>query len=66
MKKNVFNKVAFTLLMVSALCAMTGSAFAAGVDDLTAFVGIVSPRYATIKKFHAELAISSSGQRPAK
>lgn len=62
MKKNVVNKVAFTLVMLSLLCAVTGTAFAAGADDFAASVGIVSPRYATIRRFYADLTISSSGQ----
>lgn len=62
MKKNVVNRVVFTLVMVAALCSVTGSAFAVGTDDLTASAEILSPRYATIRKFSVELTISSSGQ----
>lgn len=62
MKKNVVNRVAFTLVMVAALYAVTGNAFATGVKDLAASVGIVSPRYATIRSLSADLAISSAGR----
>nr|WP_325214039.1 hypothetical protein [uncultured Oscillibacter sp.] len=62
MKKRVFNRVVFALVMVAALCSMIGSVFAAGTDDLMASAELVSPRYATIKRFSADLAISSSGQ----
>ena len=61
MKKNVVNRVVFTLVMVAALCSMTSSVFAASmnVDDVTAEVSY--PRYVSIRNFTANLNISSSG-----
>ena len=66
MKKNVFNRMILMLVMVAALCSMPCSAFAADVNGFVASVGIVSPRYATIRSLSAELKISSSGQASCK
>ncbi|WP_300562085.1 hypothetical protein [uncultured Oscillibacter sp.] len=62
MKKYVFNRMVLMLIVVATLCSMTGSAFAAGADDFAASTEMVSPRYATIREFFANLTISSSGK----
>ena len=62
MKKHVFNRMVLMLVVVATLCSMTGSAFAAGADDFAASAEMVSPRYATIREFSENLAISSSGK----
>ena len=62
MKKHVFSRMVLMLVVAAALCSVTGSAFAAGVDDFATSPAMVSPRYATIRKFFADLTISSSGQ----
>ena len=62
MKKHVFSRMVLMLVVVATLCSMTGSAFAAGADDFAASAEMVSPRYATIREFSANLAISSSGK----
>ena len=62
MKKYVFNRMVLMLVIVVALCSMTGNAFAAGTNDLADSAEMVSPRYATIREFFANLTISSSGK----
>ena len=62
MKKHVFNRMVLMLVVVATLCSMTGNAFAAGTNDLATSPEMVSPRYATIREFFANLTISGSGK----
>ncbi len=62
MKKHVFNRMVLMLVVVTTLCSMTSNVFAAGTDGLMASAELVPPRYATIKRFSADLTISNSGQ----
>ena len=62
MKKYLFNRMVLMLLVVVALCSVTSNAFAAGAGDFAASSEMVSPRYAGIKRFTADLTIESSGR----
>lgn len=56
MKKYTFKLVISTLVLVSSLLSGPSTAFAADIDS--GIVGLVEPRYATLRSFLATLSIS--------